>query len=335
MKVRIPGFAGLGWYDLTGLLVVAALGTWAAISAAVNGANPGPQLALLLAASAAYVTGRITHRVQFGAAIVTAVLLTAAVVAVPETFHGPPRNTPLDYENADAAWFAQGTAAAVLLALSARSRVVRRLAWLGGAFLVAVAAGLASVTGAGLAAVVLVTGVVAHRVRPRRAAAAAASIALAAVGTTVLLAATPESAATRAAERALTERRIVLWQEALELTAEQPVVGVGPGRFAVEAPTARRSPATRLAHSAYLQQSAETGLPGAVLLGGLVAWSYGALRRSERDTAVVAVGVAALTALSIHAAIDYVVHFPAVVLTAAFLVGLTTVAPRVRRPGPT
>jgi O-antigen ligase len=323
------------WYDVIGLLLAAGLSAWTAISASVSGGRSQPQLALLVAALAAYVAGRqLSHRAQLAAGIVAAGLLAVAVITIPETFVGPPRHTPLNYENADAAWFAQGTAAAVMLAVSARTRRVRALAWLGAAVLVAVAAGLRSVAGAGLATVVVLVGAAAHRARPRPTATIGMVAVLAAVAATVFLASLPGSAVARVAERGLSERRIVLWQEALELTEEHPVFGVGPAQFAVEAPTARQDPDARWAHSAYLQEAAESGIPGTVLLSGLLGWAYGALGRSGRDSAIVVVAIAGLTALAVHAAIDYVLHFPAIVLTSAFLLGVATGRPTPPRSPP-
>jgi O-antigen ligase len=70
--------------------------------------------------------------------------------------------------------------------------------------------------------------------------------------------------------------------------------------------------------------AAETGVVGAVLLGLILLWVFGALFRSRQDLRLIVIGTAAATALAVHAAIDYVAHFPAVVIIAALLAGLAS-----------
>ena len=76
------------------------------------------------------------------------------------------------------------------------------------------------------------------------------------------------------------------------------------------APTALADADARWAHSAYLQVGAETGVIGAALLGLVLLWVFGALYRSRQDERLIVIGTAAVTALAVHAAIDYVAHFP-------------------------
>jgi O-antigen ligase len=120
----------------------------------------------------------------------------------------------------------------------------------------------------------------------------------------------------------LSARRTALWRDAMEIIADEPVFGAGPGMFAGTGPTALADADARWAHSAYLQAGAETGVIGAVLLGLLLLWVYGALFRSRQDMRLIVIGTAAITAFAVHAAIDYVAHFPAVVIVAALLAGL-------------
>jgi O-antigen ligase len=94
--------------------------------------------------------------------------------------------------------------------------------------------------------------------------------------------------------------------------------------FAETSPTALTDADARWAHSAYLQVAAETGVMGVVLLGTLLSWVFGALFRSRQDIRLIVIGTAAATALAVHAAIDYVAHFPAVVIIAALLAGLAS-----------
>ena len=74
-------------------------------------------------------------------------------------------------------------------------------------------------------------------------------------------------------EKALTETRMALWHDAIDLTIRHPVTGVGIGRFAVASPVAAADPDRRHAHQEYLETAAETGLLGGVLLVGLFVWA--------------------------------------------------------------
>ena len=110
----------------------------------------------------------------------------------------------------------------------------------------------------------------------------------------------------------------------MDIAADEPVFGVGPGFFAQASPTALADADARWAHSAYLQVGAETGVIGAALLGLVLLWVFGALYRSRQDERLIVIGTAAVTALAVHAAINYVAHFPALVIIAALLAGLAS-----------
>jgi O-antigen ligase len=120
----------------------------------------------------------------------------------------------------------------------------------------------------------------------------------------------------------LSARRTALWRDAMEIIASEPLFGAGPGMLAQTSPTALADADARWAHSAYLQAGAETGVIGAMLLGLLLLWVFGALFRSRQDMRLIVIGTAAVTAFAVHAAIDYVARFPAVVIVAALLAGL-------------
>jgi O-antigen ligase len=125
-------------------------------------------------------------------------------------------------------------------------------------------------------------------------------------------------------EQALSTRRVALWHDATTLISQRPVFGVGPSRFDDTSPTALAYRDTRWAHSEYLQVAAEEGVPGVVLFAGLLCWVYGGLRRSRQNSRVVMIGIAAMTALAVQAGIDYVGHFPLVVVAAAAIAGLAS-----------
>jgi O-antigen ligase len=154
---------------------------------------------------------------------------------------------------------------------------------------------------------------------PRVAVGACAVLFLAALVTTLLMARFGSPAGTEAA--ILDPRRILLWRDAWFLAVTNPLTGVGPGGFREESALARLDPDAAWAHHDFLQQGAETGLVGMVLLVGAFLWIYvGLWRGASRDSTSV-LGAVSLTALGIHASVDYVLHFPELVLAAAALVG--------------
>jgi probable O-glycosylation ligase (exosortase A-associated) len=61
------------------------------------------------------------------------------------------------------------------------------------------------------------------------------------------------------------ESRVDLWRDCLKLTMEKPIFGVGPGNFPVVAESIGWTPGKQ-AHSVWMQQAAETGVPGVLLL---------------------------------------------------------------------
>ena len=120
---------------------------------------------------------------------------------------------------------------------------------------------------AGLLLVLAVAAIpVRHRRSARWAVAACAGVFLVAlVGTAVLGAAhRPEGgdgALLRSASSVVTERRLDLWHDALTLMRGSPLRGVGPGRFAVESPTALADPDARWAASRVPSAGSGTGHP--------------------------------------------------------------------------
>ena len=122
------------------------------------------------------------------------------------------------------------------------------------------------------------------------------------------------------AARVLTERRLDLWSDAVDLAADHPLTGVGSGRFEEESATARASRDTKPAHSTWLEAAAETGVPGGLLLLALALWPLAAVGTGR----AAAVGAAAWTAFCLHASVDYVTDTVGVVVLAALVVGLAS-----------
>jgi O-antigen ligase len=316
---------GMDHYDAVGLGLFGALAGWTIASAAVRGGNPIPQLVLLVTATTVYAIGRVLgryHPVLIAAVIVLIILITT-VVSGPRALAGGPLDPPLGYGNANGAFYALGTAAAAIIGrLSSR----QSLRWAGAAIavlLLVLTALTTSKAATVLAGCILLIAVGAHRLG-RPVLLVAPVLVLAAVAVTVVVGLTRGTAEAPGADEVLTERRAELWQEALDLTAQEPIFGVGPGLFAETSPAARGDADAMWAHSAYLQTAAETGLPGAFLLGAVILWSFGALYRSQQDLRLVVIGTAAAAAFAIHAAVDYVMHFPALILTLALVVGLAS-----------
>jgi O-antigen ligase len=114
--------------------------------------------------------------------------------------------------------------------------------------------------------------------------------------------------------------RANLWRDSVNLLTENPVTGVGPGRFKTESPTAASDRDLRWAHSVFLQSGAEFGIVGLVLALCLAMWPLARLATLPWSPAV-AIAVGAVAALLVHACIDYVMRFPEVPLATAALVG--------------
>jgi O-antigen ligase len=129
------------------------------------------------------------------------------------------------------------------------------------------------------------------------------------------------------AEEGLTQRRLDVWHDALRLAEDHPVRGAGPGTFVANSPTAQADSDTKAAHSLWLRQAAEQGYPGLAAMVVLVAWAFVRLWRSRQDPAVVAVGAVSLTAFAVHASMDYVAEFPAVLIATGLVLGTATAGP--------
>lgn len=312
-------------YDLLGVVLVVALAGWIWITAATRTGNPLPQITVLVLTAAAYVAGRIVGgpRPVFVPAVIVIAILVGVVLSGPAAISGGALAPPLGYANANGALYMLGAAAAAIAAVAANKMAVRQPA----AMLALVMLALAAFTGS-KAAITLTAGVLAAtlfaRVLGRWVALVAPFIVTGAVAVTVGLGIAHGRPALPRVVAGLTDRRTELWRDALDIVAAHPVTGAGPGMFAKTSPTALDDADALWAHSAYLQVAAEHGIPGGLLLGLLVLWVFGGMYRSRQNPRVIVIGVAATAGFAIHAAIDYVAHFPAVVLVAALVAGLAS-----------
>lgn len=132
----------------------------------------------------------------------------------------------------------------------------------------------------------------------------------------------------RVVDATMSPTRAVLWHEAVSAVAERPLTGRGLGSFdATDTPAVGEQAA--FAHNELLHVAAETGLAGGALVAGLLVWAFavlwlGPLPRSALPAVVALVGIA------VQANIDYVLHFPSVVVALGALVGAGADLP----PGP-
>jgi O-antigen ligase len=118
-----------------------------------------------------------------------------------------------------------------------------------------------------------------------------------------------------------------LWASALDAARDHPLRGLGPGGY--EHVVAMSKDADyRWAHHGYLQQAADQGIPGLLLLLALIGWAYARLWMVDGwDRSRAVVGASAITVVCLHASVDHVLHNAAVPLVGAVLVGWAVAVP--------
>lgn len=319
--------AGTRVIHLTGAALVVASVAWSVFTARAA-ADARPVAALQVACAVAYAVGHRTGRWQPAAVSIAVAGTTLAAVVIRSVLPGPgPVSGPLGYTNAGAALYVLAAIAAVMGAAALRGGPAAGVAVpVAIALVVAAAASLsvASSVALGLGGLLLL----ARRVlSPPLLAIMAAAVLTAVVGATAALGvAGSQGTRVPVAERLLSERRVQLWRDAAVIARAHPGRGAGPARFRSESPTARADNDSRWAHSGFLQQAAEQGAVGLALLLGAFAWGFVRLAAGPGDQLDL-LGLAALTGLGLFASVDYVLHFPAVPLAAAAVVGAAA-APR-------
>lgn len=309
--------------DTVGAVLFVALATWIMLVAQIVGGNPWPATTLVLLTGGTLFAARELTR-RFGVFVpgtLVTLLVLLVVLAWTEATH--PTSGLLGYANANGALYAIGVGAAGLVILRAAlpgSAIAASIAAVSLALLPWLTQAKAA---SGSAAVLVgVTFLLLHRrgrsmgwLRP--AVLATAAVALVATLTAGLLY-TGDGQGDGGGS--LTERRLVLWREATEMVLASPVVGQGPGRFAEFSATAQGNSEASWAHHEPLTLAAEAGLPGMLLLLGVVAWAFVWLQRgSGRRGALLATAVLAVAFT--HATIDFVWHNPGVPLALAVVVG--------------
>ncbi|MEV6765546.1 O-antigen ligase family protein [Streptomyces sp. NPDC051105] len=317
--------------DAVGVVVLGACAVWPLLSAAGRDGRPEGVLLAVLAVAAGYAAGRMSGALwPVAAPCVGALAGLALAAATPEVAAGPQFTTPLGHAGAVAALLILATGG-VCCAAWATSVPALRFG------LRALAAGIAvtgaatgSAMGCAASAAVLLCSLAAGRLRRRGPVVAGLALAATVVTGTVWAVAANvlPGGLTTALSDHLTERRVQLWRDALHLARHNSALGVGPGRFGELSGTASEVllPDGK-PHSAPLQQAAEQGLLGVLLLAAAFCWILYALWRSARSTPVVLTAGAALTALAAVAAVGDALSFTTVSAGAGLLAGLATARP--------
>lgn len=313
--------------DVAGMIVLAACAAWSLITAAAHEGRPEGMLLAVLAVAAGYAAGRISGALLPVAAPCAA---AAAGLGLAIATPGPQISLQLGHTGATAALLTLSCGAACCAAWAARPPALRLALRLSAAGTAVTAALLGSTTAVVMCTGVLLCSLATARVRRRAlgltgfaAAAALVTGATWAVGEDAL-----PAGLTASLEGQLTEHRVLLWHDALRMARADPELGVGPGRYGELSPTVTQSllPDGK-PHSAPLQQAAEQGLTGVVLLAVAFCWVLYALLRSPRTTPIALTAGAALTAVAAIASIGNALSFMTVTAGAGLLAGFATARP--------
>ncbi|OAH09764.1 O-antigen ligase [Streptomyces jeddahensis] len=314
--------------DAVGVVLVSACAVWSLVTAAGRQGRPEGVLLAVLAVAAGYACGRITGTLlpvaAPGASAVAGLVIAATA---PPAAPGPDLASPLGDAGATAALLALSTGAACTAAWAAEQPPLRLALRSLAAGIVVAAAALESTAGVVACASVLLYSLAADRMRRRGlglAGLGAAPVVVAGLALAVTKDVLPDGL-TASLEGQLTQHRVLLWRDALDLAGQEPFLGVGPGRFGELSPTVAQTLATDgRPHSAPLQAAAEQGLVGVGLLAAVFCWILYALWRSPRATPVALTAGAALTALALMALVGNVLSFTTVTVGGGLLAGLAT-----------
>ena len=310
------------------LILTWAVAAWTHVAAAISGGDPVPFSALLFVCVSVFLLARLTASVHWS--LVPAVVVAIAAVltlSTPDIFSPAPLSGPFGYANAKGAFFVQAAIAGLMLASAPGPGPARVLGVTAAVAFGAVPFAAKSLTAAALILFLPGAALAAQVwIGVRVVVLSLAVVFIAALSTTIVLGSTytggiRSGLVDRLVDATLTERRAALWHEALVMMGEHPVTGVGLGGFQALSPTAQMDRDARWAHNSFLQHGAETGVLGLLLLGWLFLWGFAGLGVTKTPNVVAVLGAVAAAALGIHASVDYVLHFPAVPITTAALVG--------------
>ncbi|MGV9314291.1 O-antigen ligase family protein [Streptomyces sp. NPDC003691] len=319
-----------GAADGVGVAVLGAAVGWALISAAGRDSGPEGVLLAVVAVAAGYACGRIAGAlVPVATATAASLAVLGLAVASPEGVPGVNAQSPVEPGDtgAAAALLAVSAGAACCAAAAARRPGARAALRALALAVVATAVVLGSVAGALSSAAVVLCAAAVTRARRRTAALAGFALVtavVAGVSWAVATDALPPGPAD-GLRALLTDNRVALWRDAVELVEAEPVRGVGPDRFENLSATAQQTAGSDgKPHSALFQQAAEQGLVGTALLAAAFGWLLYGLWRSPRPTPVVLCAAAGLTVLAVLAVLGNALSFAPVTAGAGLLAGLAT-----------
>ncbi len=317
--------------DAAGVVVLGACAAWSLISSAVHDGRPEGVLLAILAVAAGYAAGRISGALLPVAAPCAGALSGVGLtLGVPHLTPGPQIVAPLGHAGATAAVLTLSAGAACCAAWVTPVPALRLGLRLLAAGTAVTAAVLGSTTGFVACSAVLLCSLAAGHLRRRGVGIAGLALAAASVTGltwTVAANAVPDGLAAWL-DAQFTRHRVELWHDALDLAGREPVLGVGPGRFGELSATASATlPSDGKPHSAPLQQAAEQGVVGVLLLAAAFGWMLFALWRTARPTPVALTAGAALTASAAIAAVGNALSFTMVSVGAGLLAGLATARP--------
>jgi len=327
MPDTTPDRGRLRRLDLIGMALFAAAVGWTYLSSGTTDA--AHRTAAVFAASGiTVVVGRLLGRLA-GWLVPAAIAGIAAALWIDDSagvVSHLPLEGPFSYANAKGAFF-MIAAGCVLAAVGVSGKPVAIIAGLAAAvpFM-----SVPFVSEARAPALLIVTvpvfGLLAFAILgPKRAVVVLGGVFAAALITTAVLGANYDAGnegrvVDRVVDASITERRLALWSEAGTMMKKNPLEGVGAGRFGALSPTALADRDARWAHNAFLQQGAEAGVPGLLLIAALFTWAFVRLAAGATDSRPLFAAIV-LAAVGIHATLDYVMHFPAIPVATAAMVG--------------
>jgi O-antigen ligase len=311
-----------GWADVVGLGIFVLLTLWLVLTPVAGFANAFVNLSL---AGVAFGLSRLVRR-RSRSVVPISVILLAGFFGVrygSELLDSHPLAEPFRYVNATGTLFAVAAIASLMLA-SASERILGKSLGLAAAVAFAVVpVANGSVAASIMLAIVFLVGLMA--VGPRASRAAILMLILMVVGVLgfTILASSDSSIRTSDGllSRSLSQRRLILWNDAYTLMRERPANGVGLGGFSGYSDAAKEDAASPWAHHEFLQTGAETGVPGLVLLASLAIWVLIRLWMNPVPDRYAVWGTGAFALICVLACIDAVLHFAHGPLASAALAG--------------
>jgi hypothetical protein len=314
--------------EALGVAVAVGATAWFAILAATGrGSAPAiVALGVLFVGSVAAVLG--AGRLGTLSARALLILLLASPVLAAVIRPGSRLGDPLGYANASGALLVIAATAGLVLSMSTERPWLRRGGYAIAGLWLVVPWGLGAQTAALAGIAVAVVFLLHPRVRARGVLAVTGVLAVGSLVGAVALGAIYQpgprtSPVDRVVDASIGELRVVLWNEALEVLASDPLRGVGPGRFDELSPTAVAHEDGRWVHNEFLEVAVAAGLPGAALLVALVGWCVAFLWRSRADARTLVI-LTALMGLVVNSNLDYIWHFAEIPIGLALLIGVSS-----------